>query len=332
MRTFLFFASFLGSFVALSAQNALPLAGQPTSGPGSTEHYAHAGFIMTDCAEDANGFWLFEPAAPTPKTAPVIIFMHGYGAYNPMVYGKWVKHLVAQGNIVIYPRYQDNLFKPKSEKFPETATAGIIGAIQELNTNGHVQPNLDKVIYIGHSYGGAINAYLAVFWESMGIPKPAGMLLAQPGTSKLTGALLEDYGSLPIDLNLLCVVGSQDVVTADILSKRVFETAINTPNRNYITHFPDTLAQTTATHHEPYALDYELDNGIRNYTANRCIKTSQLNAVDYYGYWKLADALIYYTREGKYKDFAFGNTPEQRFMGLSSTGKPNREMEVVEGR
>jgi predicted esterase len=329
MRTLLYFVLFSCAISSISAQmSAITLPGQPTTGPGSTEHYKHTGLIITDCAADANGFWLFEPAAPSPKTAPVIIFMHGYGAYNPMVYGKWIKHLVAQGNIVIYPRYQYNLIIPKTDKFPETAAKGILDAIVELKTNGHIEPDLEKVVYIGHSYGGTINAYLGVFWESMGLPKPAGMVLAQPGTSLLNGVLLEDYAGLPADMNLLCIAGTQDYVVGDKLAKLVFETAIHTTNRNYVVHWPDTLAHVTSTHHEPYALDYDLDNGIRNYTANRCIKTSQLDAVDFYGFWKLADALIYYTREGKYKDFAFGNTPEQRSLGADITGRPIREMQV----
>ncbi|MEZ4892408.1 MAG: hypothetical protein R2778_05270 [Saprospiraceae bacterium] len=61
-------------------------------------------------ATTADGYWLFEPADPKPDSAEVVVFLHGYGAYNPMAYGKWIKHLVAKGNIVIYPRYQKICF------------------------------------------------------------------------------------------------------------------------------------------------------------------------------------------------------------------------------
>ena len=57
--------------------------------------------------------------------------------------------------------------------------------------------------------------------------------------------------------------------------------------------------------------------------------TSRLNEVDFNCYWKLTDALIAYTRTGKYGDVAFGNTPGQRSLGLWPDGKPIKELEVI---
>jgi pimeloyl-ACP methyl ester carboxylesterase len=316
--------------IVVTAQ-PVPFPGQPLVGPGSIEHYAHLEITIHDFGSSSEGFWLYEPASPTPATAPVIIFMHGYGAYNPMVYGKWIKHLVAQGNIVIYPRYQWNLILPKADKFPETAAKGIKDALEVLQTENHVRPNLEKVCYVGHSYGGTINANLAVNWQKLGVPKPAGMFLAQPGTGPLAGAILDDYAGMPPDLNLICLAGSQDYVVGDRLARRIFETAVNTPMRNFLMHYPDSSDARAiyASHHEPYCIDYDMDNGVRNYTAVRTISTSRLDEVDFYCYWKLADALIYYTREGKYKEYAFGRTPEQTYMGLWPDGTPIKPMKVL---
>jgi acetyl esterase/lipase len=329
MKYKIFFLAILSLVQQANAQFT-PHPGQPIQGPGGIEHYKHQDLVMVDCAEEAEGFWLFEPDAPRPDEAPVIVFMHGYGAYNPMVYGKWIKHLVAQGNIVIYPRYQLNLVNPKTDKFPETASVGIRDAIEELQNNGHVKPNLDKVVYIGHSYGGTICAWIGVHWEGMQVPKPAAIFLAQPGTGPLTGVTLEDYSGMAADINLIALAGSEDYVVADKLARRVFETAIHTPMRNFLMHYPDTsdAIGILGSHHEAYCLDYDLDNGVRNYTALRTMRTSRLDAVDFNCYWKLADALIYYTRDGLYKEYAFGNTEQQRFMGLNASGKPYRPMDV----
>ncbi|HAD13241.1 MAG TPA: hypothetical protein DCF33_12490, partial [Saprospirales bacterium] len=60
------------------------------------------------------------------------------------------------------------------------------------------------------------------------------------------------------------------------------------------------------------------------------LMTSRLNEVDFHCYWKLGDALINYSRKGIQKEYAFGNTPEQRFMGRWPDGHPIRELDVYQ--
>lgn len=321
---------FKGVFTAAQPQ---PYPGQPATGPGGAGDYHHQSVAFFDHAKKADGFWLFEPLDPKPDSAHVVVFMHGYGAYNPMAYGKWIKHLVARGNIVIYPRYQLNLISPHADRFPENAAAGIRKAIEFLqNHEEHVQPRLDKVAYIGHSYGGVINANLGVNWQKMGIPKPTAMLLAQPGTSRLKGARLKTYEDLPADLNLVTIASEHDWVVGAEFSKLVFETATNTPNRNLVVQFrsvkPDSTRAVGAFHSEPYCYDLDFDTGVRNYTALRVLQSSRLDEVDFNCFWKIADALIDFTREGKHGDVAFGNTARQRSMGKWSDGSPIRELKV----
>ena len=102
MRTFfsLFFSLFS---ILLCAQITGPE--QPLAGPGG-KAYLHQQVHFQDFASEADGYWLFEPIAPKPDSADVIVFLHGYGAIDPSIYGHWIRHLVLQGNIVIYPRYQ----------------------------------------------------------------------------------------------------------------------------------------------------------------------------------------------------------------------------------
>lgn len=316
--------------VFATAQDA-PYPGQPLCGPGGAE-YAHHSVSFFDAAESADGYWLFEPADPKPDSAEVVIFLHGYGAYNPFAYGKWIKHLVAKGNIVIYPRYQKNIFWPRADFFPENAARGIRDALKVLqNDTGRVRPKLDKVAYIAHSYGGVIATNLACQWEKAGIPRPASMLLCQPGSGPLKGARLKDYCGLPSDMNLIVIVGEDDYVVGDEFGRLVFNTAVNTQNRNFVVHRRSFNGQRwlLATHSEPYAYDLDFDTGVRNYTARRVLMASRLNEVDFNCYWKLGDALIAYTREGLYGEVAFGNTPDQRFMGKWADGTPIRELDVV---
>lgn len=328
MRTFLFMAilTFKGLF---SAAQGTPYPGQPATGPGGAE-YLHRSVAFFDAATRADGYWLFEPADPRPDSAEVVVFLHGYGAYNPVAYGKWIKHLVAKGNIVIYPRYQKNLLTPRADKFPANAAKGIRDALAQLQTGHHVRPRTDKVAYIGHSYGGVIAANLGVHWEKLRIPHPAAMLLCEPGSGPLKGARLGNYAGLPADMNLIVIVGEDDYVVGHEFGQLVFETAVNTPNRNLVLQRRDTDGHrwVLATHSEPYCYDLDFDTGVRNYTTRRVFQTSRLNEVDFNCYWKLGDALIGYSREGLYGDVAFGNTSQQRFLGKWANGKLIRPLEV----
>lgn len=313
-----------------TAQGA-PYPGQPFEGPGGAD-YAHHSVAFYDASASAEGYWLFEPADPVPDSAEVVVFLHGYGAYNPMAYGKWIKHLVAKGNIVIYPRYQKNLVWPRPNAFPENAAIGIKDALKVLEKEGHVKPKVEKVAYLAHSYGGVIATNLATHWQKFGIPKPAAMLLAEPGSGPFTGARLESYEKMPNDMNLLIVVGEDDYVVGSEFGGLVFQTAVNTPNRNLIIQRRDTSNHRRwilATHSEPYAYDLDFDNGVRNYTAKRVLMSSRLNEVDFFCYWKFSDALLEFTRHGRYEEFVFGNTPQQRFLGLWPDGRPIRELEVI---
>jgi pimeloyl-ACP methyl ester carboxylesterase len=307
-----------------------PYVGQAMSGPGGAD-YVHQSVTFFDAADKADGYWLFEPADPKPASAEVVIFLHGYGAYNPFAYGKWIKHLVGKGNIVIYPRYQKNILWPKADAFPANAAKGIRDALKALEAEGRVKPKLEKVAYFGHSYGGVIATNLGCSWEKYGIPKPAAMLLSEPGSGPLQGARLKDYADMPADLNLIIIVGEDDYVVGDEFARLVFSTAVNTPNRNLVVQRRSFNGRKwiMATHSEPYCYDMDFDIGVRNYTARRVLMASQLNEVDFHCYWKLGDALIGYTRQGLYREVAFGNTPQQRFMGHWSDGSPIRELDVM---
>lgn len=311
-----------------TAQNT-PHNGQAATGPGGAE-YQHRSVAFYDAAAKADGYWLFEPADPKPDSAEVVVFMHGYGAYNPMTYGKWIKHLVAKGNIVIYPRYQKNLLSPRPDAFPANAAQGIRDALALLQTGEHVRPRTEKVAYFGHSYGGVITANLGVNWEKFEVPKPTAMLLCEPGSGPFKGARLDDYSGLSPNLNLLIIVGEDDYVVGHEFGQLVFRTAVKTTQRNLIVQRHDTDGHRwiLASHSEPYCYDLDFDSGLRNYTTKRVFHSSRLNEVDFNCYWKLGDALIEYTRNGRYGEVAFGNTPQQRYLGRWANGTVMRPLDV----
>ncbi|MFK7933908.1 MAG: alpha/beta hydrolase [Saprospiraceae bacterium] len=314
----------------MSNSNIPTQPAQPLTGPGGQEYICDS-VNFQDYAQKADGYWLFEPSDPQMDSAHLVVFLHGYGAYNPMIYGDWIEHLVRKGNIVVFPRYQKNLVSPRASKFPRNAAKAIRDAIELLNTGDHVRPITDQLTLIGHSYGGVISANLAVNFEQYQIPEPKAVMLCSPGSGPLKGARVDSYHQLSADLNLLITISEYDYVVGAEFGLLVYETATNTPHRNLLIQRQDTYGKPaiSAGHNETYSFNRAYDSGSFNWTAQRAARISKLDAVDYYGYWKLADALMDFTRYGTNVEYCFGNTPEQRNLGKWSDGTPIRPLDVI---
>src|SRR5690606_33209945 len=200
--------------------------------------------------------------------APVVVFMHGYSAYNPMVFGGWISHLVRKGNIVVFPRYQKNLFTPSPDQFVSNTATAIKNALKELKSGDHVRPSDAPVCMVGHSFGGAIIANMSTEWEALGIPKPAGIMLVSPGTGPFRSFELPSYEKIPFDTKMLVVVSENDRVVGEDFGTLIFNTATKTPERNLLRQLEEQHKNLsiTAGHNEVYAVDKKFDNGIHGHS------------------------------------------------------------------
>jgi acetyl esterase/lipase len=234
----------------------LHAANQPGTGPGGTE-YLHDSVHWTSYAQKMDGYWLFEPAAPKPDSAHVVVFVHGYGGINPVIYGKWIKHLVRKGNIVIYPRYQLDMLIPRTPQFTENVATGVKAALEELGKEGHVKPIVSHLAFVGHSWGGVITANLCKQYQEYGIPQPHVAFLCAPGTSILKGGRLEEYGGMPPNLSLLIAVSDEDAIVGDEFALQVFKEAKGVKQRNLVRFYTDThgTPPLVANHNQPYCMD-----------------------------------------------------------------------------
>ncbi len=347
---------------------------QPVTGPGGSE-YKNASVSQHSYSSGDLEYWLFEPRDPQPKSAPVVIFNHGWGAMTPGVYQAWIDHIVKRGNIVIYPRYQASLKTP-TRNFLTNAVAATKQALDKLqNEPGHTKPMLDKVAVVGHSAGGQTAANMAAVAADSGLPPLKAIMCVQPGKSwnlaHRIGIPILDLSRVPADTLLVTVVGDKDTIVKDIDAKRIFTETINVPKKNkaYVILVSDNHGNPplTANHFAPCAPCAPLPRSqsdrsqnsdpdplsspddepshtgpiralIRERLRQRLAAQTNshgeseavrgLNALDFYGTWKLFDALCDAAFYDRNRQYALGDTPQQRYMGKWSDGVPVKELIV----
>ncbi len=349
MRAILILALVLLSLTMVSSQGVTPPL-QPLTGPGGSQ-YSHTSVVKNHYGKGGQDYWIFEPDSPKPRSAPVIVFLHGWGGMNPLYYGAWIDHLVKRGNIVIYPRYQDTLLTSLKDFTPNTIAA-VKDALERLQTEkGHVSPELNKFAAVGHSMGGLLTANLAALAAESKLPRVRAVMCVEPGiTDPPINFSLADLKKLPSDTLLLAVAGDQDSLVRDADAKRIYyeSTRIPAANKDFITLVSDTHGTPTliASHRAPTAIDksYDSGEGLSGAPAGAADpigdapqvkrrvrpETMMVNALDYYGTWKLFDALCDAAFTGKNREYALGNTPQQRFMGRWSDGVPVKELKVTD--
>ena len=345
---------------------------QPQKGPGGAD-YRHRDVIAVSHGTGATQYWLFEPAAPVPKSAPVVVFLHGWGGVNPDPYRAWIDHIVRRGNIVVYPRYQADLLTPASAFTPNAINA-VLSALDVLRANSaRLAPDLKRFALVGHSIGGVLCANIAARAEVSGLPAVLAFMSVQPGKTRLlerrAAIVLDDLAQVPASTLILTLAGDRDRIARDIDAKRIYVETTQVPprNKNFIIVASDAYGSPPleAHHFSPLAragaaapvistgrqlsdareriLERGGARGDRLPDPTRTDERDQddvpdvglatvttPDALDFYGYWKLFDALSDAAFYGRNREFALGNTPQQRYMGTWSDGRPVRELLVFD--
>ena len=137
-----------------------------------------------------------------------------------------ISHLVENGKIVIYPRYQKNIIFPSSSRFTPNVAFAIKKALNELQAKEII--NRDFQLFLaGHSFGGVISANLAAEYEKYEIPKPSGVMVCEGGVGPFTKVILEDYSSIEEDIPVFIVAGANDWTVGDKFGRKLFSDLTN---------------------------------------------------------------------------------------------------------
>lgn len=310
---------------------------QPTSGPGGSS-YSHGASRATTYGLGKNRYWIFEPASPTPVSAPVVVLNHGWSGTDPGNLGAWIHHIVRKGNILIFPRYQTLITLPN--QMTDNAIDAVKDAIFQLQSGGHVTPQMDKFAIIGYSMGGVVAANMASRCVSEGLPEPKALLVLAPARNEegtILNALTDRLDLIPGGALMLVVVGSEDFIVKDFCAKEIFYGATSIPleNKDFVTMISDYHGEPPliADHTVPTGADYRYS--LEETRAEVLIEgdsdpaVHNLSSMDYYGHWKLFDGLTNAAFYGRDREYAIGNTPEQRFMGKWSDGTPVEELRIT---
>lgn len=299
--------------------------GQPDTGYGGKEYtYDEVISNRYENGTPAEAYYIFEPknSDNKPLTLPVIIFLHGYNGVNPDVgYLPWISHLVKRGNIVIFPVYQ--LYQERNgEKFTDNALAALKNAFAELQTGKHAQAELDKLTIVGYSAGGVIATNYTTRAAKAGLPIPKALFAVTPGgcsncsvfsIDKFWLAEVSELKALPADLKMVVLVGDRDSVVGLTAADIIWQATAQIPaaNRSYVQVITDAYGN-------PGLL---ADHGMPN--------RQPPTAHNYYGIWKIEDALQSCALSGKGCEFALGGTPQQRNLGKWSDGRPITELKIL---
>ncbi|MGH8041858.1 MAG: alpha/beta hydrolase family protein [Rudaea sp.] len=335
LRLILALALIAGSALATAAAPAPPA--QATQGPGGAD-YPHALVITRQVQRGAKGWWLFTPAAPVPASAPVVVFCHGWGALDPKNYRAWIDHLVRRGNIVIWPNYQASLLTAGGDFLPN-AIVGIRAALADLEygANG-IRPELDRVAIVGHSAGGVLSAEIAAAAHTAGLPEFRAVMPVEPGDGSRDGRRRvtvphTDLAPIPATTRMLVVVGADDHLAYESLGLSFYTAAVRVPatNKNVLELQSDdhgapalianhsapggTLDARPARSHRALIPDFE--------------HAGVVDALDWYGTWKLFDALTDCAYFGRECTMALGGGTAQTFMGVWSDGISVKPMKVL---
>lgn len=320
---------------ALAAALALLLGMSPARTIGAPPHsagasdvsevgeaYPHQSLKRLEIGSGPRSYWLFEPAGPVPGSAPVVVFLHGWLAVNPGPYGAWIDHLVRSGHVVIYPRYHVDWTTRPAEFLPN-ALAAVHDAFDVLRTApGHVRPDQSRFGLVGHSAGGNLAALIAAVAAEEGLPEPKAVVCVMPG--EVQPLHKPSLAQIPAQTLLVVVAAEHDWIVGDGRARQIFAeaTAVPPDRKEYVLFRTDRHGSPplVANHASATAALAAFDSGEGPLRAFQMAR-GEVNALDRFGLWRLADVTLEAGFSGRTLDEATARGALFRDLGRWSDGR-----------
>ncbi len=294
---------------------------QATSGPGGSDT-TYPGVRTEQRAAGVTGYWLVVPTdasgdAVLDAHLPLVIFLHGFSAIDPIAYGAWLDHIVQRGAIVVYPIYQpDDQFIDGADQYLPNALAAIRSAVQELGEESPNALNLGRVALAGHSAGGLLAVQYALTAGEEDLPVPTVLMTMMPGGCGECGSLaavLQMPSDLTGDLNPDTLAILFNAVTDDVVgegaSRRIWRSLEQLPEDQR-----DRVVLMSDDHGAP-AL-------VSEHNTPQTEIRGQPDTYDYGAIWKLFDGLMSCSFDDTDCGSALGGGEEQTSLGDWSDGVP----------
>ena len=298
----------------------------------------HAAVDVLTVGDGVDRVYVFVPTQPALHgKVPLVLLHHGWQGMNPLNFGALIDHLARSGQVVIYPVYQLS-----ADTSPQVVTRNAAQAdrrgIEALQRQRDLRPDPQRVLYVGYSMGAAISLNLALDPARYALPAPRALVLEAPGDAYHVAhgddarSIIGEVEKLPADLPVAILTGSADtsigLPTARKLAARLCQ--IRADRRVLMVLPSDEHAgkNVHAAHGSPGAPDTRYDFALKRNDIptqipgrNSFEPSGSLNQLDFYGYWKVIDAMVDSLPERSLPDAVFGNgTPAQRYLGAWPDG------------
>jgi poly(3-hydroxybutyrate) depolymerase len=322
----------IGGYLVLTLAVACPVQAQPdhpTGSPPADGHQeepdtAHHAVKRYEIGQGPRSYWLFEPDKPKPDgRAPVVVFLHGWFAVNPGFYGAWIDHLVRDGRVVIFPRYQNDVGTLPQDFLPN-ALAAIRDALGVLHEGvDHVRPDPLRFALVGHSAGGNLAAQIAAVAADphSDLPAPQAMIAVMPG--EVIPMAEPVLSRIPATMLMTIIVGEEDVVVGDLRGRQIFSeaTAVPKSRKRFVLFRSDRhgVPALIAEHTAPTGVHHRLDNGEGLFRSLQ-LSLGDVNALDRAGFWRMADITMDAAFHGKTLDDVTEDAESFRHLGFWSDG------------
>ena len=332
---------------------------QPADGPGGVGDKTATVVKRGVGTAGASTYAFFKSGAAPSDGRPVAVFLHAWGAPNPRGYGAWIDHLVRNGWLVLFPRFQE---VNRSRPADATARAASLvkAALDALAGDADAKPDVKRLALIGHLAGAPLAMNLAAGAQAEGLPAPKLIYAVMPGgiarDAKSRGIPLGDLSGIAPDTLMLAVVGDKDARAAEVAGRRMLREASAVPldRKLFVRALSDDhgFPALTATLTAPAGADVAFDGGAitvapdpkdqkpppfkwtpdmalsgEQTTLVGQINNARADAVDYLAFWRTFDMAAAAAFTGK--DAArLKNDPAFSDMGRWADGWPVKRLGV----